>query len=310
MAVRKKHDYKKICKERGEVLREKVGTSLYIEDAKGFMHKMDTASLRRGAKLGITSVLPDRKSEYFIDTLFEKWGDGISQYDFTDFVYDAIHTPTKITCKFHGELEVRPSNILNSKFVCKGCLGEYMSGISTIDTQRFIEKCKKVHGDRYDYSKTKYTGNKNYVTVTCLEHGDFQVLARTHSSESQACGCAKCRTHGGGGYSRSEYKHLCPEGSYVYVMKMSSETEEYLKIGISKNVRSRAKTFRRISGCNVDMIHQEFYKDAGDAWDVELMLHREFKEHSHTPKVSFKGETECFDMPIKYEAIKLLQCVA
>ena len=308
MAVRKKHDYKKICEERGEILREKVGTSLYIEDAKGFMHKMDTASLRRGAKLGITSVLPDRKSEYFINTLFEKWGDGISQYDFTDFVYDAVHTQTKVTCKFHGELEVRPSNILSSKFVCKGCLGEYLSGISTIDTKRFIEKCKKVHGDRYDYSKTKYTGNKNYVTVTCPEHGDFQVLARTHSSESQACGCIKCAVKSG--FSRSTYATVCPEGSYVYVMEMNRGAEHFIKIGISKNPEERTISIARESGYEVLVLHKEFYLESSDAWDVEKILHREFKENLHTPKVSFRGETECFDLSIKDEAIKLLQCVA
>lgn len=309
-AERRVFNYQELCESRGETLIEKDGTCLHIKDSEGFIHRMDTASIRRGAKLGITSVIPESKSDYYVKKIKDKWADGVEQYDFSKFTYKSVHTESEVICRNHGSFMVKPSNILKSKFVCKGCLGDYLTGVMAFDTESFIEKCKKVHGDRYGYSKTKYKGNRNYVTVTCPKHGDFQVLARTHSSDSQACGCAKCRICGGGGYSRGEYKNLCPDGSNVYVMKMCSENEVYIKIGISKSVKRRANTFRRITGCEVEVLHTEFFTESEVAWDTEVMLHREFKDDKIEPVVRFKGESECFDLSIQDEVIKLLKCVA
>lgn len=142
--------------------------------------------------------------------------------------------------------------------------------------------------------------------MTCKLHGDFEIVAYYHTRGS---GCQTCGTLVGG-YGRSDYKNLCPNGSNVYVVEITAGNEDFIKIGISKEVGSRIAILRRVSGGIVKLLHQEFYKDSGVAWDVEKMLHREFKEYSHKPKVSFKGDTECFDTSIKDEAIKLLQCVA
>ena len=307
---KRKFDYIDLCETRGELLEGKIGNKLLLIDSKGFNHEMDVASIRRGASLSIRSVVESQKTEYYIHVLIDKWGDGISHFDFKKFEYKSVYEETLVTCALHGDFKVKPSNIMKSKFVCKSCLGEHLTGVMSFDNDSFIEKCKKVHGDKYIYEKTKYTGNRNYVTVTCLKHGDFQVLARTHSSDSQACGCVKCKSYGGGGYSRGEYKILCPDGSNVYVMKMFSESEEYIKIGISKNVRSRANTFRRVTGCEVEVLHTEFFVDSDKAWDTELLLHKKFKSSKVETKVNFKGESECFDISIQDEVIKLLKTLA
>ena len=39
------------------------------------------------------------------------------------------------------------------------------------NTEEFIKKAKKVHGDKYDYSKVNYIGSKIEVTIICPEHG-------------------------------------------------------------------------------------------------------------------------------------------
>lgn len=44
----------------------------------------------------------------------------------------------------------------------------------------YIEEAKKIHGDRYDYSKTVYNGTSNKVTVICPEHGEFEINASSH----------------------------------------------------------------------------------------------------------------------------------
>jgi|688.fasta_scaffold330200_2 hypothetical protein len=57
-------------------------------------------------------------------------------------------------------------------------------------TIKFIEKSKKTHGDKYDYSKSVYTGIDNNVIIICPEHGEFSQRAYSHISGSN---CPKCR---------------------------------------------------------------------------------------------------------------------
>jgi hypothetical protein len=56
-------------------------------------------------------------------------------------------------------------------------------------TKEFIEMAIKVHGDKYDYSKVKYTGRSNKIVITCKKHGDFQQLAGNHLAGKN---CLKC----------------------------------------------------------------------------------------------------------------------
>lgn len=47
-----------------------------------------------------------------------------------------------------------------------------------LTTEEWIARAKEKHGDKYDYSKSIYTGSQNKITVTCPEHGDFEVIAQ------------------------------------------------------------------------------------------------------------------------------------
>ena len=39
--------------------------------------------------------------------------------------------------------------------------------------EKFIEKAKLVHGDKYDYSKVDYINAKTPIIIICPEHGEF-----------------------------------------------------------------------------------------------------------------------------------------
>lgn len=53
-----------------------------------------------------------------------------------------------------------------------------------------------VHGDKYDYSNSRYTRGKDKIIITCLKHGDFIQRASTHLRGS---GCPKCFQERNGG---------------------------------------------------------------------------------------------------------------
>jgi hypothetical protein len=60
-----------------------------------------------------------------------------------------------------------------------------------MNTNEIIEKAKKIYGDEYDYSKTKFVDWDTKITVICKEHGEFEISPRHHIYKK--CGCPKCR---------------------------------------------------------------------------------------------------------------------
>lgn len=107
------------------------------------------------------------------------------KYDYSLVTFRYIVDKVTIICPIHGPFiqEVR-SHI--SKCGCPKCSREAMFSTREI----FVEKAKKVHGDRYLYDKVIYTGRSNKVIVTCKKHGDFLVRPKLHISGGT--GCPKC----------------------------------------------------------------------------------------------------------------------
>jgi very-short-patch-repair endonuclease len=54
-------------------------------------------------------------------------------------------------------------------------------------TDEFIKDSKRIHGDKYDYSKTVYKHNKDKVIIICKKHGEFLQKPNAHLSARQGC---------------------------------------------------------------------------------------------------------------------------
>jgi very-short-patch-repair endonuclease len=54
---------------------------------------------------------------------------------------------------------------------------------------QYINEARKVHGDKYDYSKVNYVHSMSGVCITCPTHGDFWMTPNAHL---QNHGCPKC----------------------------------------------------------------------------------------------------------------------
>lgn len=60
----------------------------------------------------------------------------------------------------------------------------------TDDTNKyFLDKCKKIHGDLYNYTNVKYEHCKKRVEIICIKHGSFEQTPIRHYKT----GCPKCR---------------------------------------------------------------------------------------------------------------------
>jgi hypothetical protein len=58
-----------------------------------------------------------------------------------------------------------------------------------LTTEQFIEKARKVHGNKYDYSKVNYVNGRTNVCIICPIHGEFWQRPNNHL---QGRGCPDC----------------------------------------------------------------------------------------------------------------------
>jgi len=121
-------------------------------------------------------------TEQFIEKAKKVHGD---LYDYSKVEYDGTHNKVCIICPKHGEFWQTPHNHLSRKQGCPKC-----SGNTIKKNEDFIADAKKIHGDKYDYSKVEYKGSKNRVCIICPKHGEFWQEANAHL---HGAGCPKCK---------------------------------------------------------------------------------------------------------------------
>ena len=108
------------------------------------------------------------------------------RYDYSKLVYVNSATKVCIICKEHGEFWQTTQDHLRGSG-CPKC-GRIRSDLLRRKTnQEFIEQAKKIHGDRYDYSKTDYINGKTPVILVCPKHGDFKIMPNRHIHKHQGC---------------------------------------------------------------------------------------------------------------------------
>jgi hypothetical protein len=73
---------------------------------------------------------------------------------------------------------------------CPKCGKISMAETQKFSKDKFVQLSKKIHGDRYDYSKVEYIGSKSKVCIVCKEHGEFFQTPSAHINLKQ--GCPRC----------------------------------------------------------------------------------------------------------------------
>ena len=109
-------------------------------------------------------------------------------YRYDKTVVKGSKIPVTITCPIHGDFEQRPGDHLRG-CGCPLCGIEKSRKAKRNTTEEFIEKAKKVHGNKYDYSKVEYIDKLTPVIIICPKHGEFTQTPDTHLNGS---GCQKC----------------------------------------------------------------------------------------------------------------------
>lgn len=131
----------------------------------------------------------------FIEKAREVHGD---KFDYSNTEYNGYDKPTTFICRKHGEFKQTPHSHLFHEVCCPRCVNEINESQrkpkpkKMTPTEKFISKSKALWGDRYDYSKTEYTGSLNKVVIICPVHGEVEVYPSSHLGKGKFSGCPKC----------------------------------------------------------------------------------------------------------------------
>jgi Zn finger protein HypA/HybF involved in hydrogenase expression len=193
---------------------------------------------------------------------------------------------------------------------CPKCSAENYSLVRTKTTEKYLEEAKNIHNDRFDYTDTLYKSATQPLNVRCKKHNEiFECIPDNHL-KVQSGGCKKCHSEemsamymgreGTGGYTRSGYiTQAKGREAKVYLIECWDEHETFYKIG--KTFLDLSERFKGKKSMPYNFKEIDFHKgDAGYIYDLEVELHRKYKEYKYKPEFWFGGHTECYtkNLPI------------
>ena len=125
-----------------------------------------------------------RKSlDYYVEKSRTVHGD---RFEYLGVEYRDSAAYLRVLCSDHGEfLQLAQDHI-------KG-VGCAKCAVDIYDHLSFLSMSTRVHGSRYDYSQTAYSGALSKVTIVCKVHGPF---VQTPSSHINGQGCPRCANVG------------------------------------------------------------------------------------------------------------------
>ena len=125
-----------------------------------------------------------KTTEQFIKEAKEVHGD---RYDYSKVEYKNCFEKVVIICNTHGDFLQTPDRHLAGAG-CKSCGIESSNNYKKCTNESFLKKAKKVHGDKFDYSKVEYTSFNSEVVIVCKTHGEYKQTPYNHLQ----IGCILC----------------------------------------------------------------------------------------------------------------------
>lgn len=146
-----------------------------------------------------------------------------------------------------------------------------------LTSEEFIKQAKKVHGDRYNYSKVEYKNSYTKVKIICSQHGEFKQTPANHIHYKK--GCYEC-------------------GKLSRIEKINSNTNEFIeKAELVHNNKydyslvEYKHSMKKV--CIICPIHGEFWQTPNmhltgrgcfKCGDLSSMINNHFNSGKYIPK--------------------------
>lgn len=246
-------------------------------------------SYERKHIVNIQSAL--NKTKYYINQYTEKFKNHC--YDLSYINY--TNSKSKIMIKDeYGMCSVRADLFLS---------GINTSIVNAINkTEYFIAQAKKIHGDKYDYSKVEYINNKTKVIIIS-KHGEFLQSPNAHLAGDGCPILAKERLNHVRGWSLTSWEQASKKSKNftnykLYFIKCWDENESFYKIGITfTDVKSRFK-YKYHLPYNYKILKILESQNAKEIFDLEKYYKSTYKNYKYIPIKNFGGRQECFNIEI------------
>lgn len=214
-------------------------------------------------------------------------------YDYNKVKYKKSNIKVNIICPIHGEFQQTPANHLQGQG-CPECSLNSRVSKRCSNIKSFISKAKKVHDDKYDYSKTLYTKSNEKVTIICPEHGSFEKEANSFLS---GFGCNKCTIKNSiGFYNKKNIKKADITG-LLYFLKVIGHQDTFYKIGITKRTIEQRIKSSDYKNYKFEVIFTKTL-NLYDAFILEQFIKKKYRKYRYIPIEKFPGSSECFSKQI------------
>lgn len=175
------------------------------------------------------------------------------RYDYSKFEYVNMNTKSVIICPEHGEFMQTPANHIKGNG-CPKCAG------FNLTRDEVIEKFRKIHGGKYDYSETFFEKLGDKTTIICPKHGKFKTSPSKHI---EGRGCPKCAIEKTAEINRvteDEFKergNAIHKNKYLYDRLGLTLMQGYVEIGcpVHGYFRQMANEHLRGRGCPICGMH-------------------------------------------------------
>lgn len=140
------------------------------------------------------------------------------RYSYEQVVYKNNSTLVSIYCPEHGPFNSAPSNHLAGKG-CPTCGNIAAGQKQTMPFKTWQRRATEAHGGAYRYLEEHWNGLLSDTKIVCLQHGEFEQLARTHML---GCGCPEC-----GRLKQADSRRLTREEFLTKAREVHGKTYDY-----------------------------------------------------------------------------------
>lgn len=155
-----------------------------------------------------------------------------NKYDYSKVDYVNNTMKVCMICPEHGEFYQTPKDNLNG-CGCPKCALNKRRDKRRKNVNDFITEAKKVHGDKYDYSKVEYMNANTNIIIICPIHDEFKQTAHNHL---RGQGCPKCSNSKKGEYQKSNTEDFIKKSKLVHGNKYDYSKVNYINNRIKVSI--------------------------------------------------------------------------
>lgn len=148
-------------------------------------------------------------------------------YIYDNVKYVRANQKIEIGCRVegHGSFMVQAQDHKTNKTGCPKCARIRTVAGKALTQEKFLERAKAAHGDRYEYSETFFVRVNEHVNIRCKKHGLFSQTPHSHMDGS---GCTLCANEENSKRQRSNTEEFIAKAKLIHGNKYNYDYVDYI----------------------------------------------------------------------------------